>query len=221
MSEEELIKLGLKKLLDRSVPVQLFDFDPDISADEKAVENALDAWKKEKEPFKYVFRDGYSFDRHGTTFWLYINGQIELEPASDSNTIESESEPEIKVIEINITEKDGKTLNASEVETKIITDKDMDSELTALSKKYAHGRNVLIDEANRKMGLSYVPESNFQQGGEIDKNAFADFIEETKTELVKFLKEKKSESFFENYIEEKLNTAHLLGYDEAEQKIKC
>lgn len=226
MNKIELVKRGIKKLLDRSTPIQLFDFDIDRPADEQAVENALKIWHENierneiREPFIFTFRDGYSFDNQGITFWLYINGQTELLPDEDNNATEGETE--IKVIEISVTEKDGRTLPASEVESQIITKDRMDDELKKLAKRYAEGRPFLMIRTHTsgiyKTGTSHESQTleKMQQGGQTDRNEFAEFIQETESEMKDFLKQGKSNEFMVSWLEEKLNTAHLFGFNEGE-----
>lgn len=52
----------------------------------------------------------------------------------------------------------------------------------------------------------------FEKGGYMP--TFAEFHEETRKLLKKFLKEKKSEKFILDFVEEKLDTAHLYGLNE-------
>lgn len=192
MEREELLKLGIKKLLDRSEAVQLLEFEPDVTADKKSVEESYEFWngKDDKEPFKYVFRDQYSFDHEGTGFKIYINGQITLE-RDDEYGVEAH-EPEIKVVEV---ETEGN-------EPVIISDKDMDDELKNLINQYSYSRNILIMEQAK----------NRTQEAILD---FQEFQRETVEELLEFIHAHKSDQFISTYIEEKLNTAHLYGYNEA------
>lgn len=208
MNELELIKLGIKKLLDRSTPVQLFDFKVDTDADKKAVENAFNKWKSEDEKdedrtvFKYVFRDEYSFNYLGNDFRLYVNGQVELLSLGTGNEI-MEGEPEIKVIELSVDKK----------EPIIVAESQMDEELKKLINKYAYSRNILIMENNKSQNYQATTTSSLDE-----PNDFQQFIQETIEESLRFIKENKSAEFMSSYLEEKLNTAHLFGYNEAKYK---
>lgn len=198
MNELELLKLGIKKLLDRSTPVQLLEFNVDNESDRKAIQTAHDKWEtednedKNRTTQKYVFRDEYSFNHHGDDFKIYLNGQQELIPVVDDI---HEQEPEIKVVEIEIGGQDLKTVH----------ERDMDDELKKLIKQYAFSRNILIMENNK---------SN-QSSEQETLNDFPQFIQDTINETLKFIDENKSEEFISTYLEEKLNTAHLFGYNEA------
>lgn len=50
----------------------------------------------------------------------------------------------------------------------------------------------------------------------MEHKSFAQFHKETTEEILKFIKEKKTDEFMTQYLDDKLNTAHLYGLNEAE-----
>lgn len=207
MKEQEIqfAKLGIKKLLDKSTPIQLLDSAVDVSADEKAVEQAHNQWygsdeedESSSKTLRYVFADKYYFNYQGTGFWLYVNGHIELTPGVEKYEVEA-SEPEIKVIEVEIDEKEIVT----------ISEKEMDDEIKKLINKYSYSRNILVMEQKKQ------PVDSYQQGGTIESTPdFSEFNKETVEEALRYISENKSDEFMAAYLSEKLDTAHLYGFNE-------